>query len=71
MNLSITLSQSEQVRVDIYSLKGTLVKSVDMGILSRGEQKVSVTADGLVNGTYLLKVTSGAKFQVAKFVVAR
>lgn len=71
VNLSITLSQSEQVRVDIYSLKGTLVKSVDMGILARGEQKVSVSADGLVNGTYLLKVTSGAKFQVAKFVVAR
>lgn len=71
VNLSITLAQSEQVRVDIYSLKGTLVKSVEMGVLARGEQKISVSADGMVNGTYILKVTSGAKSQVAKFVVAR
>jgi hypothetical protein len=71
VNLSITLAQSEQVRVDIYSLKGTLVKSVEMGVLARGEQKISVSADGMVNGTYILKVTSGAKSQVAKFVIAR
>lgn len=70
VNFTMLMSQNEKVKVDIYSLNGSLVKSIDMNLL-RGEQAVSVTAGDLTNGTYILQVTSGAKTQVAKFVVTR
>lgn len=70
VNFTLLLAQNEKIKVDIYNLNGSLVKSMDMNLL-RGEQSVSVKAGDLTNGTYILKVTSGAKTQVAKFVVTR
>ncbi len=70
INFSLLMTSNEKVRVDIYSLNGSLVKTLDMN-LGRGEQTVSVPAEGLNIGTYVLQVTAGARVQVAKFVVAQ
>ena len=70
LNFTLQVLQNEKVKVDVYSLNGSLVKSMDMNLL-RGEQAISVSAGDLSNGTYILQVTSGSKTQVAKFVVTR
>lgn len=70
VNFTLQATQNEQVKVDIYSLNGSLVKTMNMS-LTAGEQAVSVSAGDLVNGTYIIQVTAGARTQVAKFVVTR
>ncbi len=70
VNFTLLAAENEKVKVDIYSLNGSLVKTLNMS-LPVGEQAVSVSAGDLVNGTYILQVTAGAKTQVAKFVVTR
>lgn len=70
VNFTLVGTENEQVKVDIYSLNGSLVKTLNMS-LQAGEQAVSVSAGDLVNGTYLLQVTAGAKTQVSKFIVTR
>ena len=70
LSFTLQVTQNEKVKVDIYNLNGSLVKSMDMNVL-RGQQTLSVSAGDLTNGTYILKVTSGSKTQVAKFVVTR
>jgi hypothetical protein len=64
------MTENSKVRVDIYSLKGSLVKSADFN-LSRGEQTVTLSAEGLTTGTYVLQVTAGSRVQVAKFLVTK
>ncbi|MBW6489608.1 MAG: T9SS type A sorting domain-containing protein [Lentimicrobium sp.] len=70
VNFSLSLSKNENIQIEIFNLRGTLVKSLETFVL-RGDQNISVSADGLSNGTYLLKVTSDTGVRVAKFVTAR
>ncbi|MDY0101937.1 MAG: T9SS type A sorting domain-containing protein [Lentimicrobium sp.] len=70
INFSLSMTENSKVRVDIYSLKGSLVKSADFN-LSRGEQTVTLSAEGLTTGTYVLQVTAGSRVQVAKFLVTK
>ena len=70
VNFTVLAAQNEKVKVDIYSLSGSLVKTLNMSLMS-GEQAVSVSAGDLVNGTYILQVTTGTGTQVGKFVVTR
>jgi hypothetical protein len=70
INFTLLMTDNENVRVDVYSLKGSLEKTTYMN-LSRGEQTVSVSAKGLAIGTYVLQVTAGTRVQVAKFVVTQ
>lgn len=70
VNFSLSFLKNEHIKIEIFNLNGTLVKSLETGVL-RGDRNISVSADGLSNGTYILKITSETGIHVGKFVVTR
>ena len=71
INFTVSLTDFEQVRIEILNLKGSIVKVAEPGSFKSGEHTFTIPAQDIKNGTYLLKVTSGSKVEVAKFVVTR
>lgn len=71
INFKVSLSGNSGLQVNVYSLQGMLVKSVNFGKPGAGEHQLSIPAADLVNGTYLLQVSEGPSVKTAKFVVTK
>ncbi len=71
VNFDVKLENASKVTAVVYGLNGALVKSIDFGILTRGEHALTVQASELPAGTYLIRVTEGINSKTAKFVVTR
>jgi flagellar hook assembly protein FlgD len=74
--ISFTLGSSGTARVEIFNLKGQLVKSLWQGNLSSGEHSLAwdATDDGgraLPSGMYLLKLECGANIQIGKLMLMK
>ncbi|HPF65151.1 T9SS type A sorting domain-containing protein [Lentimicrobium sp.] len=71
IHFNVSLNGSSSLLVNLYSLQGKLVKSVNFGMPGRGEHQLTIPASDLVNGTYLMQVTEGSSVKTAKFVVTK
>lgn len=71
INFRLDLASIVTVSAKIFNLKGNEVKVAEYGTLSKGDHQLSVSAEGLVNGTYLLQVVAGKEVHTAKFIVVK
>lgn len=58
LNLLINMQNTDKVRLFIYSIKGEPIYQYDAGVISMGEQHITVYPN-LTRGTYIVKVFIG------------
>jgi hypothetical protein len=69
--LAFDLKQKSNAKVKIYNLSGSLVKTIDLGHMAKGNHKEQFDASSLSVGSYILSLETGAERSVAKFMVTR
>jgi len=57
--IQYSLQKEAQMKIDVYSIEGRLVKTVFSGIQNSGSQSVALDAAGMANGKYILRLTEG------------
>ena len=71
INFVLDLRTNENVITKLYDLRGNMIMVKDLGMLSKGNNKISIDAGNLTSGTYLMQVIAGSNIQQAKFVVIK
>ena len=66
--LSFDLAQTGGVSVQVYSITGRLVKSINNKNMLKGDNTLSLDCDDLPNGTYIVKFVSGKQNETVKFI---
>lgn len=66
--LSFDLAQTGGVSVQVYSITGRLVKSINNKNMIKGDNTLSLDCDDLPNGTYIVKFISGKQNETVKFI---
>jgi hypothetical protein len=66
--LSFNLAKTGDVDVQVYSITGRLVKSINKKNLSSGENTLFIDCDDIPNGTYIVKFVSGKQVESVKFI---
>lgn len=57
--IQYSLKKEAQMKIDVYSIEGRLIKTVFSGIQNSGSQSVALDAAGMANGKYILRLTEG------------
>lgn len=70
-NIQFGIGATEPVRLDIYSLAGQLVKSVDFGMLTSGSHSISVDLGRLASGLYLYQISTPSFRQSKKMTLIK
>ncbi len=68
-NISFSLNNTQKVVINVYSLMGEKVKTIDMGVLSSGSQLVELDRNALANGVYLVTLNINNKLITKKIIV--
>ncbi len=68
-NISFSLNNTQKVVINVYSLMGEKVKTIDMGVLSSGSQLVELDRSALANGVYLVTLNINNKLITKKIIV--
>ncbi len=69
--ISFSLKKSEKVGINIYNLKGELVKVVSNKVFSEGRHKVDVEMASLPSGIYYCKMDAGRNSKIVKMVLVK
>ncbi|MBL4592981.1 MAG: T9SS type A sorting domain-containing protein [Flavobacteriales bacterium] len=69
--LAFDLKENKETTVKIFNLTGSLVKTIKLGALAKGNHKVKFDASALSIGSYIISLESGSERSVAKFIVTR
>ena len=67
-NFKFNLNVADNVNINVYDLKGNLVKSLNLGRKAAGEQLYNFDASNLTKGTYIIQLLSGNQKTTSKFV---
>ena len=70
-NITFKLNEDAKTVVSIYNLTGILVKTIDLGMINKGDHNERFDASSLSIGTYIISVVSGNEKSVSKFIVTR
>jgi hypothetical protein len=66
--LTFNLSETSNVNVMVYSISGRLVKTITNKNVQAGAQILTIDAQDLPNGTYIVKFIAGKQNETAKFI---
>ena len=69
--LSFNVRENVETTIRIYNLTGSLVKTIELGLTTKGEHKERFDASTLSIGSYIISLESGSERKVAKFIVTR
>jgi hypothetical protein len=69
--LTFDLMTNGEATVKVFNLKGSLVKTMNLGMKIKGENKEEFNAASLSVGTYILSLEANGETSVAKFIVTR
>ena len=64
----INLNSSSEIKIDVYSSLGQIVKTISKGKLPAGENKISFSVSELTKGIYHLKFSAGDEVVVKRVV---
>jgi len=67
-NIPITLSDALPVQIEIFNIRGTLVKIITLPLIMPGSHRIACTSEGLSTGIYLLRIKVGADHYYKKLV---
>lgn len=68
-NISISLSEAQNVSIQLYNMLGEVVYTANQGQLSSGEHTVQLNVSDLNNGVYFVKVMAGSTTITKKITV--
>jgi Secretion system C-terminal sorting domain/Right handed beta helix region len=71
LSLNFALRQVSDVKVDIFSIEGRLVSSIDLGQITAGHHMTSWNAQSNASGVYFVKFSAGSWQTVQKVVLVR
>jgi Right handed beta helix region/Secretion system C-terminal sorting domain len=71
LSLNFALPQVSDVKVDIFSIEGRLVNSMDLGQLTAGHHMTSWNAQSNASGVYFVKFSAGSWQTIQKVVLVR
>ena len=71
INMKYTLKENAKTNVDIYNLIGEKIKSIALDNATIGANETSLSTEGLTNGAYVLKITSGSFSEYKNFTIAK
>jgi photosystem II stability/assembly factor-like uncharacterized protein len=67
--LDVNLKQSERnVNINVYDIHGKLIKTISRNFLSAGNHKISLEAEDLPSGNYIVSLNAGSTQGVGKFI---
>jgi hypothetical protein len=69
--LEFDLNENVESTIRIFNLTGSLVKTIQLGKLAKGNHKVDFNASDLSVGSYIISLESGNERSVSKFIVTR
>jgi hypothetical protein len=69
--LTFDLKNNAETAVKIFNLTGSLVKTMNLGMKTKGENKEAFNASDLSVGSYIISLESNGERSVAKFIVTR
>lgn len=64
------MQRDEQVLIQLFDLKGTLVKTIVNEMQSKGQQTTFFSKNGLSTGTYLLMITTSSQKETRKIIIS-
>ena len=67
--VSFELKESSNVSYQVFDMTGRMVMNQNLGRLSEGEHQVNINAETLSSGSYILRLSQGAKNNAVKFMV--
>ena len=67
--VEVELSESTRLSINIYDLRGQVVKSIDKGIVNKGSYVFEVNSRDLAPGTYIIELRNERDSRTAKFIV--
>ena len=67
--LSFNVEESATVSYQVFDMTGRMVMNQNLGRLNAGEHQVSVNAENLSAGSYILRLSQGANNAAVKFLV--
>lgn len=70
-NISFTLPEAHDVRLDVFNIYGQLVQTLVNGKMSAGEHTVQFNADNLASGFYLYRIKAGNFVQTKKMTLIK
>ena len=68
-NVKINTNSKENVTINVYDIKGTIVKSMNLGKITTANYIATIDCRGLNRGTYFVQVISGAQKASSKIIV--
>jgi hypothetical protein len=68
--LKFNLTESSNVKIELFNLEGQLVENIYSGKLLQGENKVQVDVSKFLSGMYLLKLSKGTKSEFINIIVS-
>ncbi len=66
---AFSLDRQRKVKIEVYSMQGQLVKSINEGAMIRGTHRVNISAAGLKQGVYFVRLTMGAIEKTVQMVI--
>ena len=67
--LSFELKNSDNVSYQVFDMTGRMVMNQNMGNMSAGSHQVTINAENLSTGSYILRLSQGANNETVKFMV--
>lgn len=67
--IEFNLAERGSVQVQVFNIRGKLVKSEQLNSLNKGMNTVDLSLNELVNGTYIIRVINGSEVATNKFVL--
>ena len=67
--VSFDLMESCDVNYQVFDMAGRMVMNQNMGRLSEGMHQININAESLSAGSYILRLSQGAKNETVKFMV--
>ena len=67
--VSFEVEGNANVSYQVYDLTGRLVKAENLGRMTDGQYEINVNTSDLSTGSYILRLTQGARSASVKFLV--
>ena len=67
--VSFELKNSGNVSYQVFDMTGRMVMNQNMGRMSEGSHQITINAENLSTGSYILRLSQGAKNETVKFMV--
>jgi len=67
-NIAFNLNSDSDVNINVYDLSGRVVRTISRNNLNAGDNIISINAENLPNGTYIVQLTAGNMIKTTKFI---